>query len=155
MSLCPAQVVLLDVMGREGKGCPANLLSDQVHVVVRLGLEVAVAGPQVDRYADAGDAALVHLFLTSTLRRLALLCHHSTYHVRRLCTRDSELEVGIFLPIPVEQREAGEEAIVDFAGGCDGLWTRVAVDATFLLLSGEDELVPVLELLRVGELHRG
>lgn len=48
-------------MGRGMKGCPANLLSDLVKVVIRLRLEVAVVGPDVDRDADARYAALVDL----------------------------------------------------------------------------------------------
>ena len=40
--------MLAKVMGREGKGLPANLLSDHVGIVTCLDLEAAVVGPEVD-----------------------------------------------------------------------------------------------------------
>jgi hypothetical protein len=45
----------------EGKGCPANLLSDHVDVVGSVALESAVVGPEVHRAADASDRALIDL----------------------------------------------------------------------------------------------
>lgn len=40
---------------------PGNLLSDHVGFVVRLDLEAAVVGPEVDGNANASDTALVDL----------------------------------------------------------------------------------------------
>lgn len=51
--------------GREGKGHPRDLLSYHINVVRRLQLEAAVVGPEVDRCADASDAALVYLLRVS------------------------------------------------------------------------------------------
>jgi len=40
---------------------PVHLLSDHVGFVIRLDLEAAVVGPEINGDADASDAALVNL----------------------------------------------------------------------------------------------
>jgi hypothetical protein len=45
---------------------PGNLLSDHVGFVVRLDLEAAVVGPEVDGNANASDTALVDLARVSS-----------------------------------------------------------------------------------------
>ena len=44
---------------------PRDLLSNHVGFVVRLGLEAAVVGPEVDGNADASDTALVDLHMSA------------------------------------------------------------------------------------------
>ena len=53
-----------------------------------------------------------------------------------------------------EQRKAREEAIVDVAGCRNRLWTRVPVQgvSALLCLGSAHELLPLLELFRLGEL---
>ena len=60
-SLCASRL-WLRASGR--KGLPRYSLSDHIDVVVCLDLEAAVIGPEVNRYADACDAALVDLVST-------------------------------------------------------------------------------------------
>jgi len=55
------QVVCCGYGRGEGKGSPRNLLSDHVRIVIRLHLEGAVVGPEVDGGTDAGDTALIDL----------------------------------------------------------------------------------------------
>lgn len=95
------------VTGRGGKGLPSNLLSDYVCIVRGLDFEAAVVRPQVDGCTDTGDAAFIDLRArqhTSLLSRIVLYVSH---HLSRLRSCDRELEVGILLPIPEEEREAG------------------------------------------------
>lgn len=76
----------------------------------------------------------------------------ASYHVGCLGPRDRELEVGILLPIPEEQRKAREEAVVGVASGSDRARTRVAVQSSFLRLGSADQLLPALEIFGVLEL---
>lgn len=77
-------------------------LSNNLWIVAGLSLEGAVVGPQIHGICDAGHASLVDQFSS-------------------LSARYGKLEVCIFLPITEEQRELGEEAIVDIAHRSDGL----------------------------------
>lgn len=99
------------------------LLSNDLRFVTGFGLERAVVRPEVDRVCDAGHAALVDEFGSLSA-----------------CYR--EFEVGVLLPITEEQREFGEESIVDIAHRGDGLRTRVSVDATFEALTSLDQFLP-------------
>lgn len=60
--------VSIAVMGREGKrDCPEDLLSDDIRIMARFDFEAAVVGPQVNRYADASDTALIDLRCVSAI----------------------------------------------------------------------------------------
>jgi hypothetical protein len=99
----------------------------------RVHLECAVVGPQVYRRCDARDTALVD-------------------HLSSLGTANGELQVGILLPVAEEQRELGEEAVVDVANQFDGGWVRIAGDAAFELRGTSDERFPLLEVVFILDL---
>ena len=49
------------------------------------------------------------------------------YHLRSFSAGNGEFEVGIFLPISKQKRKLCKKAVVGVAGGCDSLWTRIAI----------------------------
>lgn len=53
------------------------------------------------------------------------------HHLGRLGAADGELEIGIFLPVSEEEREFGEEAVVDVADELNGRRAGVAGDTAF------------------------
>jgi hypothetical protein len=73
-----------------------------------------------------------------------------TDHLGRLGASDSKLEIGILLPVSEEQWELCKKAIVDTSGRCDGLRTRVSVQATFETFYRAHQLFPVLKLVWTG-----
>lgn len=75
--------------------------------------------------------------------------YRKTYHICCFGSRDGEFQIRIFLPVPKEQRELGEESIVHVSCGCDGLGVGIAVDASFKRLSGANQLFPGLEVIGV------
>ena len=111
-------------MGNGGEGMPRDLLSDHVGFVVRLGLEAAVVGPEVDGNADASDTALVDLHMSAQFNML--LSNHA-HHLCCLRSRNRELQVCISLPEAIEQRVPRQESVVSLTGRGDRLRTRVAV----------------------------
>lgn len=72
-----------------------------------------------------------------------------SHHLRRLSARDRELQVGILLPVPEQQRVLGQKAVVDAPHGRNGLRVGVAVDAALEVLRGADELLPRIEVVRI------
>jgi hypothetical protein len=94
----------------------------------RVHLEGAVVGPEVYRWCDAGDAALVD-------------------HLSSLGAADGELQIGILLPVSEEERELGKEAVVDIANQFDSGWARVAGDAALELRGARDKRFPLLEVV--------
>ena len=121
--------------GRGGKE-RQDLLSDDVVVMRRVHLERAVVGPEVYGRGDARDAALVD-------------------HLRSLGTANRELQVGILLPVSEEERDLGEEAVVDVANQLDGGWARVARNAAFEVRGASNERFPPLEVVFILNLDAG
>lgn len=78
---------------------PRDLLSDQIGFVIRLDFEAAVVGPEIDRNADAGDAALVNLHASATF---SVLQGEIAYHFCCLGPCDSKFHVCISLPEAIE-----------------------------------------------------
>jgi hypothetical protein len=72
-----------------------------------------------------------------------------THHLGRLGAADGKFEVGVLLPVPEEERELGEEAVVGIADQLDGRGTRVARNAALELGRAGDEGLPALELVFV------
>jgi hypothetical protein len=99
----------------------------------RVHLECTVVGPQVYRWCDARDTALVD-------------------HLSSLGTTNGELQVGILLPVSEEQREFGEEAVVDVANQFDGGWIRIAGDTALELRGTSNERFPFLEVVFILDL---
>lgn len=132
------------------------LLSNDIVVVIRLDLEGAVVGPEVDRGGDAGNASLIDLenrrstMLTSLTPGEKCL---STHHLGSLGPGHGKLQVGILLPITKQQRELGQESIICASDCGDGLRTRVAVDSTFQVLRRTNQLFPCLEVVRIFGLY--
>lgn len=60
--------MLCDVKGRMGKGLPEDLPPDYLLDMMRLQLEAAVVGPEIDRRADTSDTALIYLLCISIWR---------------------------------------------------------------------------------------
>jgi hypothetical protein len=104
--------------------------------VTGLDLEAAVVRPQIYRVWYAGDTTFVD----------SLCCFGACY---------DELFVCVALPIHEEQRELGEEAIVDVAKGGDGLRTGVAIKAAFERFYSPDEDVPRLVVVGCCDLWGG
>lgn len=75
------------------------------------------------------------------------------YHVRSLGAGDGKLQVGIFLPITEQQRELGQEAVVNIAHGGDGLGVGVAVDSALERFASANQFLPGFEVIRVIELY--
>ena len=111
------------------EGRTRYLLSDDIHVMTGLDLEIAVVRPQVYRVGDAGNTPLIHR-----------LC--------RFSTGDDEFLVRIALPVYEEQRKLCEEAVVDVAEGSDGLRARVAVQTSLQSLNSSHKGVPWLIVVR-------
>lgn len=126
---------------------PGNLLSGHVGIVVCLGLEATVVGPEVDGNADASDTALVDLRLSAYSGVLQIDC---THHFCGLRPCDLELHVRIPLPEAIKQRVPREETVVCLTGRGDSLRARVAIQATLLRFGGANQLLPVLELFGIG-----
>ena len=135
-------------MGRLRRGNARNLLSDHLGFVVCLDLEAAVVGPEVNGNADASDAALVDLAPCQLASCLLEAC--SAHHLCRLSPGNRKFQVCISLPESVEQGVSCEKTVVSLACGCDRLRAGIAVESTFLCFSCADQLLPVLEFLRVG-----
>ena len=85
--------------GQGREGMPENLLSSHVGIVVCLGLEAAVVGPEVDGNVDASDTAFVNLRLSAYSSVLHIDC---THHLCCLRPSDLELHVRISLPEAIE-----------------------------------------------------
>ena len=75
-----------------------------------------------------------------------------TYHICRFSARNRKLQIGIFLPVSKEQRELGEESIINASCCRDGLGIGIAVDASLKRLSGTDKVLPSLEVIGVVNL---
>lgn len=78
-----------------------------------------------------------------------------SYKLRRLRPCNGKLEIGILLPVAVEEREFGEEAIVGISDGGDSLRGRVAIQSALLGFCDPDELFPRLEIVGICELFKG
>lgn len=133
--------------GQGREGMPGNLLSGHVGIVVCLGLEATVVGPEVNGNADASDTAFVNLRLSAYSSVLQIVCAH---HFCCLRPCDLELHVRISLPEAIKQRVPREETVVCLSCRCDSLRARVAIQATLLRFGGANQLLPVLELFGVG-----
>jgi hypothetical protein len=77
----------------------------------------------------------------------------STYHIRSFGSGDGEFQIGIFLPVSEQQRELGQEPVVDVAHCGYRLRVGVAVDASFEGLGSANEPLPGLKIIRVVELE--
>jgi hypothetical protein len=85
-----------------------NLLSNDIGVVACLDFEGAVVRPQVNGYTDTSYAALIN-------------------HFSCLGASNTELHVGIFLPVSEEQREFRKEAVKDIPSQSNGLGRTIPV----------------------------
>ena len=74
------------------------------------------------------------------------------YHVSGLSAGDRELLVGILLPVPKEQRELGEEAIINRADGCDSLGAGITIYSTLKGLRGANQLLPGFKVVGIIKL---
>lgn len=91
--------------------------------MTRLDLEGAVICPKVNGNTNAGNAALVNLSgISSALFRRRIFYNNVSHHLSGLSTANRELEIGIFLPVAEEEREAGEESVVCVSGCGNRLW---------------------------------
>jgi hypothetical protein len=124
------RAVSVTVTGKERKPVIIYLLSNDVKIMGSLRLEGAVVGPQINGGGDASNTPFVN-------------------HVRCFCTRDGELQVGIFLPVSEQQGEFSQEPIVDVSDSCYGLRIGVAIDSTLQRLGTTNKLLPRLEVVRV------
>lgn len=71
------------------------------------------------------------------------------YHVRSLCSRHRELQIGILLPVTEEQGELGQKPVVCASDSCNGLRVGVAIDSTLQRLCGANEFLPCLEVVGI------
>jgi hypothetical protein len=90
--------------------------------------------------------------IPAPLSACASLAHRGTYHLGRLSAANGELQVGVFLPVAEEERELGEEAVVDVADELDGRRAGVARDAAFEVLRAGDQRLPLVEFILVLDL---
>jgi hypothetical protein len=104
------------------------LLSDDVDIMGCLDLEVAVIGPEIYRVWNTGDTSLVN--------RLGCFC-----------ASNDELLVGVPFPVYEEEREFGEESIVDLSKRGDGLWAGVAIQAALESFDSSNKHVPRLVVI--------
>lgn len=108
------------------KGVAQNLLSSHICIVTRVDFEGAIIRPQVGRYTDAGNAALVDLCMLISLI-LPRLILNMLYHLSGLSPGNRKFQVRIFLPVSEEQWIPCKELVVDFSERCDRAGTRVAM----------------------------
>lgn len=119
-----------------------------------LHLKGAVICPQIDRVGDTCATTLIHLY--QSVSKQSRDCEDigaqgdRPYYFCRLRSGNVELEVGILLPVAEKEGELEEEAVVGIAQGSESMWTRIAVQTTFESLACADQLLPVLEVVRIG-----
>lgn len=129
-----------------------DLLSEHIDVVICVGFECAIADPQINRCEVTGHASFVDLRMCQPIVPIACSCLMILYHFRRFRASDVELEVCIFLPVSIEQRESREKAVVNLACRCDCAGAGIAIDATLLLFRRADQFFPVFVVVGVLEL---
>lgn len=78
---------------------------------------------------------------------------HTTYHLSCLRAANRELEVCIFFPVSKEEREFGQETVIDVANELDSRWTGVSGDAAFEVSCAGDKCLPSLEVVFVLNLE--
>jgi hypothetical protein len=142
------RAVSVTVTGKERKPVIIYLLSNDVKIMGSLRLEGAVVGPQINGGGDASNTPFVNLG-NPELAPACAVERAPSYHVRCFCTRDGELQVGIFLPVSEQQGEFSQEPIVDVSDSCYGLRIGVAIDSTLQRLGTTNKLLPRLEVVRV------
>jgi hypothetical protein len=96
--------------------------------------ERAVVGPQIDRARDGAHTALVD-------------------ELGGLRASNGELQIGVLLPVPEEERELGEKTVVDVAHELDGGRTRIARDASLQVRSASDKRLPPFVAVFVSALY--
>ena len=132
-----------------------DLLSDEKWVVGCLHLEGAVLSPQVDRIGDAGNASFVDLGgnLLGCARATGI-SEKIAHHLCRFWAGDIKLHVGVLFPVSEQEGELEQEAIVGISKCRKGLRARVSVETALEGLTRFDQVLPVLETVRIRLLER-
>lgn len=73
-----------------------------------------------------------------------------SHHLSRLGPRNVELHVGILLPVPKQEGELEQEAVVGIAECSESLRAGIAVEAAFKRLAGLYKVLPVLETVGIS-----
>lgn len=96
----------------------------------RIHLKRAIIRPQVHRRRNTRHPPLIH-------------------HLRRLSPTNRKLEISVLFPVAKEQRELGQEAVVDVAHEFNGRRAGVARHAALELRRARNEALPFLKVVFV------